>query len=64
VRVSAVLRDIRIGRLLAARGCRALKQASDGGTPLDNRKRMADWRNRYAIVQVEETIQPMRKTAR
>jgi hypothetical protein len=62
--MSAVLRDKRIGRLLAARGCRALEQGSKGnGTELDNVVRIAEWRNRYALVSVEEKIQPVRKTA-
>jgi len=44
------LRDQRIGRLLAKRGCRALSQAEEGGTPLANVIRMAEWRNRFAIA--------------
>jgi hypothetical protein len=52
----SVLRDMRIGRLLKARGCRAIAQAERGGSPLDNVIRMAEWRNRYAVVPIEQTI--------
>lgn len=46
----SALRDQRIGRLLRARGCRALVQAEQGGTQLDNERRIAAWRNRYALT--------------
>ena len=50
------LRDARIGRLLAKRGCRALVQAEQGGTQLQNIVRIADWRNRYSLVPIEQTL--------
>lgn len=56
------LRDQRIGRLLAKRGCRALIQAEQGGTQLQNVIRMAEWRNRYALVPVEQTISQQKET--
>lgn len=60
----SVIRDQRIGRLLAARGCRAIQQAEKGGTPLDKVVRIAEWRNRYALVPEEVKLQPCRKVAR
>jgi len=55
------LRDQRIGRLLAKRGCRALSQAEQGGTQLQNIVRIAEWRSRYALVPIEQTISPQRQ---
>jgi hypothetical protein len=51
------LRDQRIGRTLALRGCRAIAQAEQGGTPRDNVVRIQQWRARYDDVPLETKIE-------
>ena len=50
-------RDAAFGRWYAKRGARnAIVQAVQGGMPHDNLARIAEWRNKLALVPVEETL--------
>ena len=59
-------RDMVIGRRIAEHGNKPIVQGErgNGATKADNLVRIAEWRNRYMSIPVEETIQPLRKVAR